>query len=83
MEVVDHGGGGPWRWWPVEVVDHGGGGPWRWWWTVEVVDMRRWCMDLGTAQMVPGGGGGGGPWRCWWTMEVVDCGGGGRHEEAW
>ena len=32
MEVVDHGGGGPWSWWwTVEVVDHGGGdGPWRW-----------------------------------------------------
>ena len=29
--VVDHGGGGPWRWWTMEVVDHGGGdGPWRW-----------------------------------------------------
>ena len=37
MEVVDHEGGGLWRWWTVEVVDHGGGGgPWRWW-TVEVV----------------------------------------------
>ena len=30
--VVDHGGGGPWRWWTMEVVvvDRGGGGPWRW-----------------------------------------------------
>ena len=27
MEVVDRGGGGPWRRWTMEVVvDHGGGG---------------------------------------------------------
>ena len=52
MEVVDHGSGGPWRWWwtmkvvdhawrwwwTIEVVDRGGGGPWRWWWTMKVVD---------------------------------------------
>ena len=64
MEVVDHGGGRPWRWWTVEVVDHEGVvylqqlRRWRWW-TVEVVDRR-----------------GGGPWRWWWTMKVVDHGGG-------
>ena len=22
----------------MEVVDHGGGGPWRWWWTMKDMD---------------------------------------------